>query len=73
MYVHPDYNYKVIHQFSIMTVVWGIVGMLVGVVIAAQLTWSGLNPPGLEWFHFGRLRPLHNLDLGLNTSLLTGD
>jgi cytochrome c oxidase cbb3-type subunit 1 len=32
--------------------------MLVGVVIAAQLTWPELNP-GLEWFHFGRLRPLH--------------
>lgn len=58
MYEHPDYNYKVVRQFSIMTVVWGIVGMLVGVVIAAQLTWPELNF-GLEWFHFGRLRPLH--------------
>ena len=41
-----------------MTVVWGIVGMLVGVLIAAQLTWPVLNTPW-EWFHFGRLRPLH--------------
>ncbi len=55
---HPEYNLKVVRQFAIMTVVWGIVGMLVGVVIAAQLTWPQLNP-GLEWFHFGRLRPLH--------------
>ncbi|MCB1691501.1 MAG: cytochrome-c oxidase, cbb3-type subunit I [Pseudomonadales bacterium] len=55
---HPEYNYKVVRQFAVMTVVWGIVGMLVGVIIAAQLTWPQLNPP-LEWFHFGRLRPLH--------------
>ncbi len=55
---HPTYNYRVVRQFAIMTVVWGIVGMLVGVVIAAQLAWPQLNP-GLEWFHFGRLRPLH--------------
>ncbi|MEX1236803.1 MAG: cbb3-type cytochrome c oxidase subunit I, partial [Pseudomonadales bacterium] len=55
---HPDYNYKVVRQFSIMTVVWGIVGMLVGVLIAAQLAWPELNTPW-QWFHFGRLRPLH--------------
>ena len=53
-----DYNYKVVKQFAIMTVVWGIVGMLVGVVIAAQLAWPVLNTPW-EWLHFGRLRPLH--------------
>ncbi|MEX2489594.1 MAG: cytochrome-c oxidase, cbb3-type subunit I [Pseudomonadales bacterium] len=55
---HPEYNYKVVRQFAIMTVVWGIVGMLVGVVIAAQLVWPDLNT-NLPWFHFGRLRPLH--------------
>jgi len=55
---HPTYNYKVVRQFTIMTVVWGIVGMLVGVVIAAQLAWPALNFD-LPWFHFGRLRPLH--------------
>ena len=51
------YNYKVVRQFAIMTVVWGIVGMLMGVVIAAQLVWPELNFG--PWFHFGRLRPLH--------------
>ena len=55
---HPTYNYKVVRQFAIMTVVWGIVGMLVGVLIAAQLAWPVLNTP-FEWLHFGRLRPLH--------------
>ncbi len=52
------YNYKVVHQFAIMTVVWGIVGMLVGVFIAAQLAWPALNFD-TSWLSFGRLRPLH--------------
>jgi cytochrome c oxidase cbb3-type subunit 1 len=55
---HPTYNYKVVRQFAIMTVVWGIVGMLVGVLIAAQLAWPALNFD-LPWLSFGRLRPLH--------------
>ena len=55
---HPQYNYKVVRQFALMTVVWGVVGMLMGVVIASQLAWPELN---LYWefTHFGRLRPLH--------------
>lgn len=55
---HPTYNYKVVRQFAVMTVVWGIVGMLVGVWIAAQLAWPALNFD-LPWTSFGRLRPLH--------------
>ncbi|MFK7976445.1 MAG: cytochrome-c oxidase, cbb3-type subunit I [Halioglobus sp.] len=55
---HPLYNYKVVRQFAVMTLVWGIVGMLVGVIIAAQLAWPALNFD-LPWIHFGRLRPLH--------------
>jgi cytochrome c oxidase cbb3-type subunit 1 len=54
----PDYNFGVVRQFSIMTVVWGIVGMLVGVLIAAQLAWPALNFD-IPWLSFGRLRPLH--------------
>jgi cytochrome c oxidase cbb3-type subunit 1 len=52
------YNYKVVRQFAIMTVVWGVVGMLVGVVIAAQLLWPALNFD-VPWLSYGRLRPLH--------------
>jgi cytochrome c oxidase cbb3-type subunit 1 len=37
------YNYKVVRQFSIMAIVWAVVGMLVGVLIAAQLAWPVLN------------------------------
>ncbi|RCV93090.1 cytochrome-c oxidase, cbb3-type subunit I [Vreelandella rituensis] len=55
---HPTYNYKVVRQFAIMTVVWGIVGMLIGVILAAQLVWPQLNLD-LPWTSFGRLRPLH--------------
>jgi len=54
----PTYNYRVVRQFSIMTVVWGIVGMLVGVIIAAQLFWPDLTY-GIEFLTYGRLRPLH--------------
>ena len=39
----PTYDDGVVRQFAIMTVVWGIVGMLVGVVLAAQLAWPQLN------------------------------
>ncbi|KWS29902.1 cytochrome-c oxidase, cbb3-type subunit I [Pseudomonas syringae] len=52
------YNYTVVRQFAIMTVVWGVVGMSLGVFIASQLVWPGLNLE-LEWTTFGRLRPLH--------------
>ena len=52
------YNDTVVRQFAIMSVLWGVVGMLVGVIIAAQLTWPELNL-GIEWLTYGRLRPLH--------------
>jgi len=52
------YNYKVVRQFAIMTVVWGIVGMSVGALIAAQLIWPQLNFD-TPWLTYSRLRPLH--------------
>ena len=52
------YNDKVVRQFAIATVLWGIVGMLVGVIIAAQLYWPTLGE-GIPWLQYGRLRPLH--------------
>jgi cytochrome c oxidase cbb3-type subunit 1 len=56
---HPVYDYKVVRQFAVMTVVWGVVGMAVGVLIAAQLYWPQLNDIFQPYSHFGRLRPLH--------------
>ena len=52
------YNYRVVRQFSVMAIVWGVIGMLVGVVIAAQLIWPNLDF-GISWLSYGRLRPLH--------------
>jgi cytochrome c oxidase cbb3-type subunit I len=57
MQSQATYNYKVVRQFAVMTVIWGIVGMLVGVIIASQLVWPQLNV--IEFLSFGRLRPLH--------------
>ncbi|MDP2418949.1 MAG: cbb3-type cytochrome c oxidase subunit I, partial [Hydrogenophaga sp.] len=52
------YDDGVVRGFAIMSVIYGVVGMLVGVIIAAQLTWPELNM-GIEWLSYGRLRPLH--------------
>ncbi len=56
--LNETYNDKVVRQFAVMTVVWGIVGMLVGVIIAAQLYFPELTD-GIPWLSYGRLRPLH--------------
>jgi len=57
MQSQATYNYKVVRQFAVMSVIWGIVGMLVGVIVASQLVWPQLNIH--EWLSYGRLRPLH--------------
>ena len=54
----PDYEYGVVKQFAVMSVIWGIVGMLVGVILAAQLAWPVFNFD-ISWLSYGRLRPLH--------------
>jgi cytochrome c oxidase cbb3-type subunit I len=53
-----NYNYKIVRQFTIATVLWGVIGMLAGVFIAAQLAWPALNFD-IAWLTYGRLRPLH--------------
>ncbi|MBP9912082.1 MAG: cytochrome-c oxidase, cbb3-type subunit I [Opitutaceae bacterium] len=53
-----EYNDKIVRQFLLATVIWGAVGMLVGVLIASQLNFWRLNFD-LPWLTFGRLRPLH--------------
>ena len=52
------YQFDVVRLFAIMTVVWGIVGMGLGVWIAFELAYPFLNF-NLPWLSFGRLRPLH--------------
>jgi len=58
MATQETYNYKVIRQFAVMTIIWGIVGMLVGVYIAAEMAWPALNFD-VPWLTFSRLRALH--------------
>ena len=53
-----NYDNQIVKLFLIATVVWGIVGLLVGVIIAIQLYIPELNL-GLPYTTFGRLRPLH--------------
>ncbi|MGM0525444.1 MAG: cytochrome-c oxidase, cbb3-type subunit I [Pseudomonadota bacterium] len=53
-----EYNMKVVRQFTVMTIIWGIIGMALGVLIAAQLVWPELNF-NTPWLTYSRLRPLH--------------
>jgi len=52
------YNFAIVKWGTAMSMFWGVVGFLVGCVIAAQLAFPELNL-GLPWTSFGRLRPLH--------------
>lgn len=54
----PRYDDTAVRQFTVMSIVWGVVGMAVGVFIAAQLAWPELAG-GIPWLSYGRLRPLH--------------
>jgi len=58
MQTESSYNDKVVRQFVIMTIAWGVIGMLVGIFIAAELIWPGLSFDQ-PWLAYGRLRPLH--------------
>ncbi len=58
MQAESGYNDKVVRQFTLMTIAWGVVGMLVGLLIAAQLIWPGLSFDQ-PWLTYSRLRPLH--------------
>ncbi|HUK62042.1 MAG TPA: cbb3-type cytochrome c oxidase subunit I, partial [Dongiaceae bacterium] len=51
------YDDVVVRKFLVATFIWGLVGMLVGLLIALQLAWPALNLP--PFLTFGRLRPLH--------------
>jgi len=57
---NPPVNYSdaAVRGFALAAVVWGLVGMLVGVIIAAQLAFPDLTY-GVPWLSYGRLRPLH--------------
>lgn len=54
---HFYYDNKAVRNFAIATIIWGVVGMLVGVIIATQLFEPAAN--FTQYGSFGRIRPLH--------------
>jgi cytochrome c oxidase cbb3-type subunit I/II len=52
------YDNAIVRNFALATMLWGLVGMLVGLTVASQLVWPELNAD-LPWLTFGRIRPLH--------------
>ena len=52
------YDNRIVKNFLIATVLWGLIGLLVGLTIALQLVWPELNA-NTSWLTFGRLRALH--------------
>ena len=53
-----SYDNKIVRDFGIATIVWGLIGMTVGLLIATQLVWPFMNF-GNQYTTFGRIRPLH--------------
>ncbi len=51
------YDNTIVKKFAFATVIWGIIGMLVGLLAAIQLVWPEANLT--SWLSFGRIRPLH--------------
>ena len=52
------YDNRIVSWFAWATVLWGVVGMLVGLLVAFQWVYPALNF-GIEYTSFGRIRPLH--------------
>lgn len=53
-----NYDNKIVRNFGIATIIWGIVGMSVGLLVAVQLVWPFMNFE-TPFTTFGRIRPLH--------------
>jgi len=54
-----EYDYSIVKLYMWTTVIFGIVGMLIGVIIASELAWPGMNTWLGEYGTFSRLRPIH--------------
>jgi cytochrome c oxidase cbb3-type subunit I/II len=52
------YDNAVVRNFAVATATYGLIGMLVGLLMASQMVWPDLNA-SLPWLTFGRIRPLH--------------
>jgi len=52
------YDNKIVQKFLYATILWGVVGMVVGLLLAFMFLFPNLTD-GISWLSFGRLRPLH--------------
>ena len=52
------YDNRIVRNFAYATILWGFIGMLVGLIAAIQLVWPFMNFE-LPYTTFGRIRPLH--------------
>ena len=52
------YDNKIVKKFLYATILWGVVGMLVGLLLAYMFLFPNMTN-GISWLSFGRLRPLH--------------
>jgi len=53
-----SYDNKIVRNFAYATIVFGVIGMLVGILVALQLVFPAMNL-GLAETTYGRIRPLH--------------
>jgi len=66
------YDDRTVRRFMTASIFWGIIGMIVGILAATQLSWWQMNgkfletitmglvkSEGLSYITFGRIRPLH--------------
>lgn len=58
MATNSTYNYQIVRQFAWASIIFGVIGMLAGVIIAAQL-WAPTFLGGIDFLSYGRLRPVH--------------
>jgi len=52
-----NYDNRIVRNFAVATILWGVVGMIVGLLAALQLTSNHLD--AAPYLNFGRIRPLH--------------
>jgi cytochrome c oxidase cbb3-type subunit I/II len=67
-----QYDNKTVRNFALATIIWGVVGMTVGLWVALQLVFPtvlNLQP----YFNFGRIRPFHGCVLLFTTFVKNKD
>jgi cytochrome c oxidase cbb3-type subunit 1 len=67
-----SYDHQTVQGFILSAIFWGVVGILIGLLIAAQMPFPQLNVA--PWLTFGRLRPVHTngLAFGLGVGAIFG-